>query len=245
MGTPTFYQEEDGVIRRFKLWKSGCPDTGDRIIPSIPLLANALVKTDGCEAAKECDFHYPTSDCFALSSNMLHRIIYRFPWKNADNSPSQLKVISAENLKGNKEQYGEKIKGSIVIIGGSYQKSNDFHETPLGEMPGSLIIINAIHSLQIEGANKPFPLWAVLLILTAIVFLIAVVFSQFGSTKGSIISSAIIGSFSLIVLYIFPDTLFIFKNGVPFTFAIALSIVGILGCIPIGNVDPTNKEKQS
>ncbi|OQY55259.1 MAG: hypothetical protein DRR08_03795 [Candidatus Parabeggiatoa sp. nov. 2] len=41
----------------------------------------------------------------------------------------------------------EALKDGIVIIGGCNQDGRDIQLTPLRDMPGSLIIINAIHTL--------------------------------------------------------------------------------------------------
>ena len=38
-------------------------------------------------------------------------------------------------------------EGSIVIVGGSFVDSRDIHPTPVGEMPGALILANAINTL--------------------------------------------------------------------------------------------------
>jgi CHASE2 domain-containing sensor protein len=41
--------------------------------------------------------------------------------------------------------------GRIVIIGGSFEQSGDIHRTPLGFMPGAMIVINAVHALLSFG----------------------------------------------------------------------------------------------
>lgn len=66
--------------------------------------------------------------------------------------------------------------GRIVVIGASHEQARDRHATPLGSMPGSMVIINAIQSLAAYGTLTP-PSWpvrlahaAVLLVLQAFLF---------------------------------------------------------------------------
>lgn len=44
-------------------------------------------------------------------------------------------------------------KNSIVIIGGSFESSGDIQKTPLGKMPGALVIVNSIHQLLTYGTQ--------------------------------------------------------------------------------------------
>ncbi|OQW91467.1 MAG: hypothetical protein BWK78_04555 [Thiotrichaceae bacterium IS1] len=51
----------------------------------------------------------------------------------------------------------EFMQGSVVVIGGTWDydgNGGDIHLTPLGKIPGGLVIINAIHSLQ-----QPIKFW--------------------------------------------------------------------------------------
>jgi CHASE2 domain-containing sensor protein len=49
------------------------------------------------------------------------------------------------------------LEGRIVVIGGSFKSSGDRYDTPLGVMPGSLMIINAIEALTQNGTPREFP----------------------------------------------------------------------------------------
>jgi CHASE2 domain-containing sensor protein len=48
------------------------------------------------------------------------------------------------------------LDGRIVVIGGSFQSGGDRYNTPLGVMPGSLMIINAIEALTQSGTPREF-----------------------------------------------------------------------------------------
>jgi CHASE2 domain-containing sensor protein len=49
------------------------------------------------------------------------------------------------------------LDGRIAVIGGSFQCGGDRYNTPLGFMPGSLMIINAIEALTQNGTPREFP----------------------------------------------------------------------------------------
>ena len=46
------------------------------------------------------------------------------------------------------------LAGRIVVIGGSFSGSGDWHDTPIGRMPGSLMIINAVEALTQNGTPR-------------------------------------------------------------------------------------------
>ncbi|MCX5516299.1 hypothetical protein C3941_17205 [Kaistia algarum] len=46
------------------------------------------------------------------------------------------------------------IAGRIVIIGGSFSGSGDWHDTPIGRMPGSLLLVNAVEALTQNGTPR-------------------------------------------------------------------------------------------
>lgn len=83
------------------------------------------------------------------------RIVYTIPWEDgrasvtfADGTPlvisaSPQAVVEAESLPSGWQR-------SIVLIGGSY-RGQDMHQTPIGPMPGAMIIANTIHSLHQFG----------------------------------------------------------------------------------------------
>jgi len=95
------------------------------------------------------------------------RIMYSMPWnvseKETDTakfSEDRIIIYPAKNIptvEGSTEEEALKqlspkpFKDAIVLIGGSYDVGHDNHLTPLGEMPGGLVIINAINSFLKYG----------------------------------------------------------------------------------------------
>ncbi|OQW92300.1 MAG: hypothetical protein BWK78_02095 [Thiotrichaceae bacterium IS1] len=117
------------------------------------------------------------------SKGIYGRILYRMPWKFPDSTTykdgirydeysrndednKEHLVLTVANSKANPSII--KLKDKIVVIGGSYQDGGDMHETPLNyrvdkekpsEMPGGLVLINAINSLWEKGEINPISPW--------------------------------------------------------------------------------------
>ncbi|OQW91204.1 MAG: hypothetical protein BWK78_05265 [Thiotrichaceae bacterium IS1] len=126
--------------------------------------------------------------------------------KNANGNPSILKNI----------------EGKVVIIGGSHDVSGegDIHRTPLGKMPGMMVIVNAIHSLlQFSTLEQVGIIWKV----SIEAFLIIVMTFLFVWFSGSFVGILISGI--LTVVLILPVTIFLLKFGIWLDFAIPLLVV--------------------
>ncbi|MEY4684712.1 MAG: hypothetical protein RLZ25_1171 [Pseudomonadota bacterium] len=119
------------------------------------------------------------------SSRLSQRIVYSIPtelppWRSAQEVPRAdgvmvpyLETISAScitdsNLNPNcqrsyptgliaKSQVNW-VKGRIVVIGASALEARDFFDTPLGVLPGSMVILNAISTLDQNGIIDRPPL---------------------------------------------------------------------------------------
>jgi len=81
--------------------------------------------------------------------------------------------VSVARLESLKNDY---VKNGIVILGASHREGRDFHETPLGSMPGALVIINAIHSLLYYQQINPLPIVVKWLIIATLILVMAMVF---------------------------------------------------------------------
>jgi len=49
------------------------------------------------------------------------------------------------------------LRGKIVVIGGTYADNPDVHQTPLGEMPGTVVLLNAINALLHDDHIREAP----------------------------------------------------------------------------------------
>lgn len=81
-----------------------------------------------------------------------------------------LKVYSARHIVDPIEKPDPKsVQGHVVVVGATHAEAGDLHETPLGLMPGALVIINAIHSLLAYSGLMEPPVWQKFLFAMAIV----------------------------------------------------------------------------
>jgi len=100
------------------------------------------------------------------------------------------------------------VAGKTVVIGSSYEAGKDLHETPIGEMPGAMVVINQINALmefgQFQEVSRVIR-WTGLLLLI-VVFSLS--FSFFTQTLCSQISTLIINAVLL------PVSLWLFQYGV-------------------------------
>jgi hypothetical protein len=101
----------------------------------------------------------------------------------------------------------EGFSGRIAIVGGSFADSGDWHATPLGEMPGALVLINAIRALQMHGTPQLPPWWDRLAISFAMTTLVAILTAVFRASVAAILSG-------LGIIAIMIATLTQFRSGI-------------------------------
>jgi len=114
------------------------------------------------------------------------RIIFKMPWlpPTAEDWTTtrytlgtHLSVFSAESYR-EKMRTSDLLKDKIVVIGGSYGEGRDTHKTPLKEMPGGLVLINAISSLfekEIVPLEMKWMLLIEMVLISAMTFLFALI----------------------------------------------------------------------
>ncbi|MDM8559155.1 CHASE2 domain-containing protein [Candidatus Parabeggiatoa sp. HSG14] len=195
------------------------------IIPSVELLVMGLVQ-DGCTVEsirnslrplqpKSChikeDYHQQslpkniTLCNLTISTdrqNLQHRIMYRIPWQPLVHDNSGKPVLTIRPA----EHYAEEkslehfdltaFKDSIVVIGASNRDAQDIVSTPIEDMPGSLLFINAVYTLLQYGTIKPVPMWISLLIAA---FFIVITTISFYSNKGKWVSVFLFAIIGLLV----------------------------------------------
>jgi hypothetical protein len=117
------------------------------------------------------------------------------------------------------------LQDKIIVIGGSYD-GHDVYRTPLDYMPGSLILINAIHSLlQYEGI-KPLSLWVKSLLITELILLMSITFAFFKYFWGIVLSGALIILIILpMILIMLPINITFLHSAIWLDFALPLIVV--------------------
>lgn len=73
-----------------------------------------------------------------------NRIMFRYPPDKMDILPAlPLLNFSAEFM----QQWRDQVQGRVVVIGQTFEEAGDKYYTPLGRMPGALVLANAIDSM--------------------------------------------------------------------------------------------------
>ena len=139
----------------------------DRAMPNSMAALNTLVP-DTCHSPRRALLPiviHPQAPLIVASDDEIgSRILYTIGWRRGapalgpfvENKPGEMAPLVVVRSAGAilKMTPGEAIEGltdRIVVIGGSYADSGDWHMTPIGRMPGALIDINAIHGLLENG----------------------------------------------------------------------------------------------
>ena len=227
----------DGVIRHWHLIKFGCLNGQLVLVPATQLIAAALlsagdvssvnryadlnvVRMENCNnadsAASAITFRDAggRSEIFSPEAELGQRLIYTIPWKSPAPDlitvPAQLITESPHDLSG------DLIRNRVVIIGASFADSRDIHRTPIGEMPGALIIANAIKSLTHYGQVRPPPALSHWVEKLFLILVAAWAFSRLTSLIAVFVAGAII------IGALVPISFYFFKYGLWVDFAIPL-----------------------
>lgn len=241
-----FYPASDQVVRRWKLWQPACTtDKQPIVVPSLELLAMAHIK-ESCTTAelqkvlqsfqpKNChDMTLPSLTVFkfcGLTVNLAdrwginQRIRYRLSWSDLvvdEVDTPVLTTLSAQPYAESLPQSNTKAiaSGGVVVIGKSYREGYDIHTAPLGELPGALIIVNALYSLL---QPEKIALSSLASVFTTVLFILIMtaLFGRFPSGSGIAVSSL------LILFVLLPLTMIWFSYGMWLNIALPLLAVSI------------------
>ena len=167
------------------------------------------------------------------------RILYSMPWKFAPGevAPEITYAVGPEKRQGRllstisagvltehaaaQDADRERFAGHIVLIGASFAESRDIYMTPLGMMPGTLIIANAFLTFYQNGEPRNPPGWVKLLFEVVLIVALAIVFSKL---KGY---AAKFTGYILTLCVLLPTTFVLFRSGLWLDFAIPLTAVQI------------------
>lgn len=161
-------------------------------------------------------------------SRLNRRIFYTIPWKlNPDEQRPHvpdgrflLETLSAKNVLEHLDADSTALlHNSITVIGGSYVESRDLYATPLGWMPGALILMNAVHTMLQHGELNAPPSWVLLAMVAVIIGLMSLLLIRFDSFWGMTFSGLVI------IIIILPISFLVLEYGVWLDFAIPLLIV--------------------
>ncbi|EDN66545.1 membrane protein [Beggiatoa sp. PS] len=155
------------------------------------------------------------------------RVMFSMPWITQEKPPKvelhdqaqqvAMRIVSAQYYDN--PLFAQQLAGSIVVIGGSYQEGHDIHWTPLEEMPGALIIINAIHTLLEYGELQPLPMAVKILTYLILVVLMSFILARFGYSRGTFILAL------FVIFILIPSSILLFRFGIWLDFMLPLAVV--------------------
>jgi len=175
-GAATTDHDPDELVRRWRLWEESCSAQGASVLtPSIALLAVAEQRLPLSEIRDAVQPHQsacahvsgqapqsnrslqneltgignPPHSLTLTERGLQRRIVYRISWDASNEAVrgSMLgEVVPAGSITQDSSA-GAALQDRIVVIGSSWDPL-DVHRTPIGEMPGSLVLINEVNSLE-------------------------------------------------------------------------------------------------
>jgi CHASE2 domain-containing sensor protein len=180
--------DEDGVIRRWRPTESLCGPAS--ALASIEILAARAYRGGNIsQLQSELNVAYRPScvpqeiwrrnhtvSSFLTAEGEPHRFFYRIGWDRAAHR-ARMNTIPARLVTDTNGSFDSSLtRDRIVVIGGSYPDNPDFHPTPLGLMPGTLVLINAINSLLLNDRVKAPSIAVRILIEAALVMALSALF---------------------------------------------------------------------
>ena len=125
----------------------------------------------------------------------------------------------AAKLYAESEASLETLTDKIVVIGGSYSDGHDIHQTPLGRMPGALVLLNSIHSLLQYGNIKPLPDWSKFFVTALLIALMGMIFLYVNSFwKAQVLNL-------LLIFILLPFSVALLRYGIWLNFATPLIFI--------------------
>jgi hypothetical protein len=236
----------DGVVRHWHLVKYGCLNGSVVLVPATQLIAAALLSGTDVVAKngdvainavnlRSCSRSNESTEPMqqqvldnkvainATAAEFDQRLIYSIPWK--DPAPDLITVPAHIITESSRDLSDDLIENRVVIIGASFADSRDIHRTPIGEMPGALIIANAIKSLSFYGQLRKPPAIVQWLQKLSLIFIAAWLFSRFDSLIAVTLSGAIL------IIALVPISFHLFKYGMWVDFSIPLFAMLIHRCV--------------
>ncbi|BBP44521.1 hypothetical protein THMIRHAT_22670 [Thiosulfativibrio zosterae] len=167
-----------------------------------------LFSSDQC--VNNTEFNKDTSpwavDSYSRGENLGNRILYRYSYSDiiqrGDNIDKIVPTVIFEKALNFKDKnLTFEPMPFVAILGASYEDSRDWHHTPLGKMPGIMILANAIDTMQNTGLLVPPNPWVnavfVVIMLVLVSFLFAALPQFWVSTLLLVTIAIALYSFSL------------------------------------------------
>lgn len=135
---------------------------------------------DGLQYGKDHGLELPEK--LPASGDIGNRIIFRLPADLVD----RISVLDVGVPGSQRPAYLERLfKDRIVVVGQTHAESADFFDTPVGRMPGALLLVNAIDSMNRHGVARAIPTTLELGVVALLIFIVAYCFTRWSSPIGT------------------------------------------------------------
>jgi hypothetical protein len=203
LGSDSLGQDPDGVMRRWRPFDPVCLPRPTALL-SVPLLAVAAYERRNLAAlqaqatqtlAPICpgprasagygedprlpmvlDVGYPLE---ITATARERQFLYRIGWSEIEHAALPLRIPAAAitDVDPSSRFRNAALAGTIVVIGGTGPDQPDFHRTPIGLMPGSVVLLNAINAVLHNDRVKAPSLLSQGLFELATIIVVAVLFA--------------------------------------------------------------------
>ena len=113
---------------------------------------------------------YGSRGCTA-NSRPRNRVVFR--WPTAPNALSAIDLLEGQTRHD--------FSNRVVLIGQTHSELADRHVTPLGELPGAIVLLNAIDSMARHHFIETPSAWIILPLAFGLIVLVSYVFSRWSS----------------------------------------------------------------
>ena len=227
--TVSYERGGDGMVRHWRLWEdvvgvknrvvvsaqlaAVCAWNGKNLRTATELLSIPKGERDNSERREVCGI-----EAGAGHGDVSKRVFYTTPWypdRRERAYPPWLTHLPS-SLVESADEVSALVAGKVVVLGASYSDSFDFHVTPLGTMPGALVIINSLQSLFQYGEFHPPSPWVKAAITVFLITLLSIAFTLMPGFKAPLVSSVVI------ILVLLPLSFWVFRTGIWLDFALPL-----------------------
>jgi len=140
-----------------------------------------------------------------------NRILYRYSFRNYVKEGKSIdKIIPTITFKKaldlKKETLSVEHQPFVAILGASYSDSGDWHQTPLGKMPGIMVLANSVDTMQSVGlVQSPNP-WIEVIFVVIMLIIVSFMFALLPQFWASTLL------FAAIVIILYPFSLWLVQE---------------------------------
>ena len=147
-----------------------------------------------------------------------NRIVFRYPPDGqGTTNQSALPFLLADDAT--LQPYAQAFNGRIVVVGQTFSETRDFFDTPLGNMSGAMVLVNAIDSMAKHRLMQPPSSLLTYFVSFALILIVGCLFAKWDSMTGTTLATI------AVIVTAGVASFFLFAHGVWLDFA--APIIGI------------------